>query len=634
MTSQTPPHSSGHSRPGTRRLIDQFTQPAGRFSSHPALLPGIGVDQTPKRYGLNVPVFIIAALSVLGVVLWGMFAPQNLELVSGEALGFFTGELGWFFVMLTVAVFGFMLWLGLGRHRHSKLGADDEEPEFSTVSWIAMLFSAGIGIGLIFYGPSEPLTYFTDLPPMYSTLPDGGQEAVHAAISQTLFHWGPPAFAYYALVGGAVAYAAYRKGRVPLMSALLEPILGKRTRGPLGAVVDILAILVTLFSTAISLGIGALQIGTGLQIIAGVGPLGNAAIIGIIAILCVLFVLSAVSGVKRGIRALSNINMVLAGLLGIFVLITGPTIVLMNLIPGVGMNFLADLPSLMGQTATGPDTSGETSAGDFMSTWTIYYWAWWVSWTPFVGLFIAKISRGRTLREFVTGVIIAPSAVCLIWFTIIGGTSLTMEQETGGISAAESHEAMFFTMLDGLPLSALTSAVVMFSVIIFFVTSGDSASMVMSSIAERGSPAPKTWNTAVWGVGMAAVAAVLLTTTGEAALGQLQSLMTVSSLPFAVILVLIMIAWAKELARDPMTLRRRFEKEALRQSVEAGIAEHGDDFTLAVEQAPQGQGAGAWLDTDNPVYTEWWETATGPVPTVQPEDAGKGNGRPRSAQKG
>lgn len=607
-------------RRGRGKLIDHATLPVGRCSNHPALLPGIGVDKTPKRYGLNIPVFVVAALGVLGVVLWGMFAPESLETASGEALGFATHELGWFFVVLTIVVFGFMLWLGLGRHRHIKLGADDEKPEFSTVSWIAMLFSAGIGIGLIFYGPQEPFTYFSDLPPIYADLADDEQAAVHAAISQTLFHWGPPAFAYYALVGGAVAYAAYRKGRVPLMSALLEPIFGKRTQGPLGTAVDILAILVTLFSTAISLGIGALQIGTGLQIVSGVGELGNAAIIGIIAILCVIFVLSAVSGLKRGIRALSNVNMVLAGGLGIFVLLAGPTIVILNLIPGVGMSFLSDLPSLMGQNAAMGDTSSGTPAAEFMSTWTIYYWAWWVSWTPFVGLFIAKISRGRTLREFVAAVIIAPSIVCLIWFTIIGGASLHYEREAGIMSASASGESKFFDLLDQLPLSMVTSVIVMISIIIFFVTSGDSASVVMSSIAERGSPAPKLWNTAVWGVGMAAVAAVLLTATGEAALGQLQSLMMISALPFALILVLIMVAWAKELNRDPMTLRRRFEKEALRQGVAAGISQHGDDFTLAVEESPKGEGAGAWLDTEDPALTEWWATATGPISTVEQEE--------------
>ncbi|MCI2264423.1 BCCT family transporter [Sediminivirga luteola] len=613
------PASAGR-RDSMQRVLNNVTAPARPDGVHPALIPGLGVERTGRKYSLNIPVFILAAIGVAAVALWGAFAPGNLEAVSGAALSFVTRDVGWFFSVLAIAVFVFMLWLGFGRYRHIRLGRDDEAPEFSTVSWVAMLFSAGIGIGLIFYGPSEPLTYFLDLPPIYAGMEEGSQEAVHAAINQTLFHWGPIAWAFYALVGGAVAYASYRKGRLPLMSALLEPIFGKRTEGPLGAVVDILAILVTLFSVAISLGIGALQIGTGFEIVTGMGPLGNAATVGIIALLCAVFVTSAVSGIKRGIRALSNINMVLAGLVGVFVLVTGPTVLLLNLIPGVGMTFLSDLLALLGQSAA----SGGPEAADFMGGWTIYYWAWWVSWTPFVGMFIAKISRGRTLREFVFTVIIVPSAVCSVWFTIIGGTSLWMEQETGLMSQTENTEQVFFTMLDQLPLSGLTSLIVMVSIIIFFVTSGDSASVIMSSIAERGSPAPKLWNTAIWGVGMAVIAAVLLVGTGEAALGQLQSLMMISALPFALVLVLIMVAWAKDLARDPLILRHRYADEALHQGVRAGIEEHGDDFTLSVEPAEEGKGAGAWLDSEDPALSEWY---TSVAPEAGPaEDASGGPG--------
>src|SRR5690606_25753925 len=303
----------------------------------------------------------------------------------------------------------------------------------------------------LFYGPYEPMTYFLDLPPAYESLDPGSNPAMHAALVQTIFHWGPMAWAYYALVGGAVAYAAYRKGRSPLISSLLEPIFGERTKGWLGAVVDSFAIIVTLFGVAVSLGIGALQIGRGVEIVTGTGPLGNGALIGIIAVLSAAFIVSAVSGVKRGIRALSNINMVVAGLLGLFVFVVGPTAFLLNLFQGTLLQFVGDAFRLMAQTAaTAPDAQA------FMDGWTTYYWAWWVSWTPFVGLFIARISRGRTLREFVTTVIVMPSAVCLTWFTILGGTSMWMEQANGALSSAESPQDMLFALLHELPFGTFT----------------------------------------------------------------------------------------------------------------------------------------------------------------------------------
>ena len=584
------------------RVLRELTSPETTGSPHPALLPGIGVEQTSRTFGVDRIVFGVAAALIVAVIAWGVLAPQSLSDVAAAGYAVVTEDFGWFFGILTISVFGFMMWLGFGRHRAVRLGQDDEKPEFSTVSWIAMLFSAGIGIGLLFYGPLEPMTFFLDLPPAFADTEAGSPQAMHAALAQTLFHWGPVAWGYYALVGGAVAYAAYRKGRSPLMSALLEPIFGRRTEGVLGKVVDVFAIVVTLFGTAVSLGIGALQIGRGVEIVGGVGPLGNGVIVGIIAVLAVGFIFSAVSGLKRGIRALSNINMVVAGLLGLFVLVVGPTVLLLNLVPGVLMTFLGDLPTLMAQSAaTAPDAQG------FMSAWTTYYWAWWVSWTPFVGMFIAKISRGRTLREFVTTVIVVPSVVCLVWFTVVGGASMWLETTGAGLSEAESGQDMLFLLLRELPAGAITSVLAMISIVIFFITSADSASIVMASLSEKGNPEPRRWTTVVWGVALAAIAAVLLVGGGQVALSGLQSLMIVSALPFTVVVVLVMVAWAKDLARDPLTLRRRYAREALDQGVRAGIEEHGDDFVLGVVATRPDEGAGAWLDTDDPALTDWYQ---------------------------
>ena len=596
----------------------------GNPTDHPALLPGLGVERTRSNFRTNWGVFAFAAVLVAVVIAWGAAAPESLGAASSAGLAWVSGSFGWMFGLLTAAVFGFMMWLGFGRYRNIRLGQDNEKPEFSAVSWVAMLFSAGVGIGLLFFGPYEPMTYFLDLPPAYENLDPGSDPAMHAAIVQTLFHWGPMAWAYYALVGGAVAYAAYRKGRTPLISSLLEPIFGERTKGWLGAVVDSFAIIVTLFGVAVSLGIGALQIGRGLEIVTGAGPLGNGAIIGIITVLSVAFILSAVSGVKRGIRALSNINMVVAGLLGVFVFVVGPTAFLLNLFQGTLMTFVGDAFRLMAQTAaTSPD------AQSFMDSWTTYYWAWWVSWTPFVGLFIARISRGRTLREFVTTVIVTPSVVCLVWFTILGGTSMWMEQASGALSSAESPQDMLFALLHQLPAGTFTSIVAMISIVIFFVTSADSGSMVMASLSQRGNPNPSTWVTVVWGVALAAIAGVLLVGGGSVALNGLQSLVIITALPFAVVVMLVMVAWAKDLARDPLTLRRRYAREAIVQGVRTGIEEHGDDFVVGVVRTEGAdKGAGAWLDSEDPALTEWYRPEHAEVPTNGSADPTTDAGEP------
>lgn len=578
---------------------------------HPALIPGIGVERTGRTFSTNWAVFAVAGLFVVGVIAWGVIAPESVQAVGSASLAWVTSTFGWMFGALTIAVTVFMLFVGYGRTGGVRLGQDDEEPEFSTVSWVAMLFSAGLGIGLLFYGPMEPLTYFLNLPHGFD-VESGTVDAMHDALAQSLLHWGPMAWAYYALVGGAIAYAAYRRGRSPLISAIFTPIFGQRTEGWAGAIVDIFAIVVTLGGTAISLGIGALQIGRGVEIVTGLGPLGNGFIIATIAVLTAMFVISAVSGVKRGIRALSNINMVVAGVVGIFVFVAGPTLLLLNLLPAAAVSFFDELGTmLMRNGSMGEDTQA------FLSSWTTYYWAWWVSWTPFVGMFIAKISRGRTLREFVTVVIIVPSIICLVWFTVVGGTSMSMEMDGLGISEAGSSEAMLFEVLGNLPFGIITSVLALLSITIFFVTSADSASIVMGSMSQRGKPEPSMWVTITWGVLLGTTAATLLVAGGETALGGLQSLMVVTALPFAFVVIGIMIAWAKDLRTDPYMLRRKYAKAAIAQGVRLGIEEHGDDFVFGSSEVQADDGAGAWLDTDDPALTEWYTDATtGPLTAI------------------
>jgi len=570
---------------------------------HPALIPGIGVDKTGRSFTINRTVLAVAGALTAAVVVWGFAAPGSLSDTGTTALAWVMANFSWLFGSLAIVVAIFMLVVGYGPTAGITLGEDDEKPEFSMISWIAMLFSAGIGIGLLFYGPYEPLTYFLEPPHGFDDAP-GSADAMQTALAQTMLHWGPVAWAMYALVGGAIAYSSYRRGRPPLISAIFEPVFGPGRRNPLGATIDIFAIIVTLFGTAVSLGIGVLQISRGFQVVSGAGPVGNGFLVGLIAGLTALFVLSAVSGVKRGIRALSNVNMALAGALALFVFVVGPTVFLLNLLPSAGVAFVDELGTML---ARNPD-QGEDAAA-FMSAWTTYYWAWWVSWTPFVGLFIARISRGRTLRQFVTVVIMVPSAVCLVWFTIVGGTSMWMESRGDGISEAGSPEAMLFEVLGNLPFGGVLSVIAMVSIIIFFVTSADSASIVMASLSQNGKPLPSKRVTIMWGVALGLVACSLLLAGGQDALSGLQAIMVVSALPFAVVVVGVMVAWAKDLRNDPYMLRNRYAKTAIDQGVRRAIEDHGDDFVFGSDVVPADEGAGAWLDTDDPALTDWYVEA-------------------------
>lgn len=588
-------HSSFPDRP--RKLV-----PAPL--AHPGLLPGIGVDRTGLAFPTNYVVLGATFLITSAVIIWAFIAPDMIASVGAASLGWVVGNFSWLFGALAVAVTVFMLVVGFSRTGGIRLGTDDERPEFSTASWISMLFAAGLGIGLLFYGPLEPLSYFLHPAPGVTAAP-GSMEAALPALAQTLLHWGPIAWAFYALVGGAIAYSTYRRGRAPLISALFEPVFPGATNRVPGRIIDIFAIIVTLFGTAVSLGIGALQIESGLRLLTGTGPMGNAFLVGTIAVLTSFFIASAVSGVKRGIRRLSNLNMVLTTALGLFVLAAGPTVFLLNFLPTTFAEFLGQLPAMLSRN---PNSGPETES--FLATWTTMYWAWWVSWTPFVGMFIAKISRGRTLREFVTTVVLVPSAIVIAWFLIYGGTAIWMSLNGESLQTGGSGEEVLFRVLERLPFAAVTSVIAMIAVIVFFVTAADSASMVMASMSQSGRPEPSKWVTILWGLMLSLIAISLMLAGGRNALSGLQSLMMVSALPFAVIVIGIMIAWAKELRTDPFIIRSNYADAAIAQGVRRGIDEFGDDFVFGTSEVPADEGAGAGFNSENPELTDWYVEAT------------------------
>ncbi|AMO60484.1 choline/carnitine/betaine transport [Mycolicibacterium phlei] len=557
--------------------------PSNEAIPHHPVLDQPVESQAFRSRGVDWIVFGVTAVIALAFLAWGFVSTESLATASDNALSWVMNNTGWLFVVTASGFVVFILYLALSRYGAIPLGRDDEEPEFRAVSWVAMMFSAGMGIGLMFFGVAEPLSHLVTPPPGTGGVND--PDVVKNAMATTLFHWALHPWAIYAVVGLAIAYGVYRKGRLQLVSAAFEPLIGERANGPWGKVIDMLAIFATLFGSAASLGLGALQIRSGLQIVGGIGETGNAVLIMIIAVLTVAFVLSAVSGVARGIQWLSNINMVLAVLLAVFVFVVGPTVFILNLLPTSLGSYMADFAAMSARTgAEGPDVN------EWLQSWTIFYWAWWVSWTPFVGMFIARISRGRTIRQFVAGVLLVPSLVSLIWFAVFGGAAINEQQAGADLAGEGSIEEQLFGLLGQYPIATVASVLVMVLVAIFFVSGADAASVVMGSLSERGTIKPGRGTVVFWGVATGAVAAVMLLVGGEDALTGLQTITIVAALPFLLVMIGMAVALMRDLRKDPLVVRRRYAEEAVETAVIHGVTEHGDDFIISVEKDPAADG--------------------------------------------
>lgn len=553
-------------------------------------------DPRRPRLGLDRIVFFAAAAIAVAFVLWGVISPAGLGSVAETLLNGTITDFGWLFVVAATVFTLFVIVVAFSRFGMIPLGRDGEAPEFATSSWIAMMFATGMGIGLIFYGVGEPL-FFYMAPPPNSVDPESARAAA-TAMGQTAFHWTLYPWAMYAIVGLGIAYGTFRLGRPQLFSALFAGLFGERViHGAGGRVINVLAILATLFGSACSLGLGALQIGGGIQSAGIMGSVGSPVLVVIIAILTAAFVASAVSGIERGIQALSNINMVLAILLAVIVFIGGPTLFILNIIPsGIGA-FIQDLPQMASRTAA----NGDQAVADWLGSWTVFYWAWWVSWSPFVGLFIARISRGRTIRQFVTGVLLVPSAISILWFAIFGGGAIGLQQraEAAGDTARQLATAadsidfntVLFDLLRLLPVPGVVHLVLMalavVLVAIFFVTGADSASIVMGGLSENGAEEPRKSLIVFWGVATGAVAAVMLLAGGDdpsSALNGLKNITIVSSLPFVIVMLLLCLSLWKDLARDPMVIQARLARRVLVESVGDAVELHdGEVFRLHTE---------------------------------------------------
>ncbi|WP_049570747.1 BCCT family transporter [Streptomyces sp. SBT349] len=529
-------------------------------------------------------VFGVAAVVTLAFVVWGAVSSESLADATGDMLGSVISNGGWGFVLVASFFVVFALWLAVSRYGRITLGKEGEEPEFKTISWIAMMFSAGMGIGLMFFGVNEPLTHFVSPPP--GTDPADSGEAMSTAMATTLFHWTVHPWAIYAVVGLAIAYSTFRRKRRQTISAVFTPLIGERhANGTAGRVIDILAIIATLFGSAASLGLGALQIGSGFQELDWLDDVSDGLLVMIIAVLTLAFVLSAISGIAKGIQWLSNTNMVLAGCLALFLFIAGPTVLILDLLPTSVGSYLGQLPEMAART----EASGGEDIGGWLSGWTVFYWAWWISWTPFVGMFIARISRGRTIRQFVGGVILVPSTVSLVWFAIFGGTGMRLEQTGSAITDEATPEGQLFAVLRDYPLASLTAVIVMVLVGIFFVSGADAASIVMGTLSQRGTLEPSRVLVVFWGVLTGAVAAIMLIMSGEGsdALDGLQNLTILAAVPFTLVMIGLCAALMRDLRHDSLILRGERGEEAVEMAVIAGHERYNGDFELRI-----GPGAG------------------------------------------
>nr|WP_245532965.1 BCCT family transporter [Corynebacterium ulceribovis] len=522
----------------------------------------------------------MAGIAIVAVLLWGLIAPDHFATFANDTLSSVVDNFGWLFVLNGTILVFFVLAIAVSRFGAIKLGKDDEEPEFHYVSWIAMMFAAGMGIGLMFYGAAEPLTYYSD------GVPGHQPHEVGTAMATTMFHWTLHPWALYAIVAMSIAYGSFRLGRKQLISAAFIPLIGARAaEGVIGKLIDALAIFATVFGTAASLGLGAAQIKAGLSINEIITNPGNLTFVGIVVILGLGYLASALSGVSKGIQLLSNTNMVLAGLVALFVFVLGPTVAILNLIPTSIANYFDQFFEMAGRTAD----SANGTAGEWLGGWTIFYWAWWLSWSPFVGMFLARISRGRTIREFVFGVLLVPSAVSVVWFAIFGGSAIKAEQ-AGESIAADSVEEQLFGLLDSFPAGTAASMIAMVLLATFFITSADSASTVMATMSQNGRLATSRWVVAFWGIATGAIALLLLLTGGEDALGNVQSVTILASTPFVFVIIGLMISLTRGLTQDPMYLDQREQRIfALQMARERRIREAAERKEVQAQRRSENQ---------------------------------------------
>ncbi|WP_336650864.1 MULTISPECIES: BCCT family transporter [unclassified Leucobacter] len=516
------------------------------------------ITEKLRRHGVRIGkgmisprVFWPALIVILLVSLFAIVAPALADNVFTAVQSWIVENLGWYYMIIVAVFIVVAVGIACSRLGRIRLGRDDDTPEFGALSWFAMLFAAGMGIGLVFYGVGEPLTYATVQPkPGW----EGDQaELAGLAMAQTFVHWGLHPWAIYAIIGLSIAYAIHRRGRPVSIRWALEPLFGERVKGWVGDLIDVLAIFGTVFGVATSLGLGVQQISAGMAEIGVVDRVDNTLLVVLILVITLIAMFSVISGIGAGMKWLSNINLSVAGLLLISVLLLGPTLFLLqNLTESIGF-YLANALQMtfdIGAYQRSPE------ATSWFSGWTIFYWGWWISWSPFVGIFIARISRGRTVREFIAGVLLVPTLVGIVWFSVMGGAGLYRQIFGAGdlVVNDEVHvESALFKVLGDLPFGTVFSVLGILLVAIFFITSSDSGSLVVDMLASGGHPNPPTWSRVLWAVLEGLVAIALLLAGG---LQSLQAAALATALPFSVVLLLMSWSTLRALRIDDRVLER------------------------------------------------------------------------------
>ncbi|GAA4827575.1 BCCT family transporter [Garicola koreensis] len=579
--------------------------------------------------GMITPSVFWPSLIIVGAfAIFGIFFPEAADTALLSAQGWIVATFGWWYMLVIAAFIVFVLVISFSKYGKIKLGGPNDKPEFSTMSWFTMLFSAGMGVGLIFYGTGEPLI-FAEVNPNPGWGDGDVAEMSHMAMAQTFVHWGLHPWAVYAVIGLAIAYAVHRRGRPVSIRWAFEPLLGDRVKGWIGDVIDILAIFGTLFGIATSLGLGAQQIAAGLSAIGVVEDSGNTTmLIIIITVITLLALVSVVSGLGRGIKWLSNFNISLAGVLLIAVLLLGPTLFLIqNLVESMGA-YLSNVASMSFDVQAFTGQEGQ----DWSSAWTLFYWGWWIAWAPFVGVFIARISRGRTVREFITAVMLVPFTVGIVWFSIMGGSSLfkyvlndTDMSHLLGEEGSLLAEETLFDILGDLPLGSILSVIAIIVIAIFFITSSDSGSLVVDMLASGGHPNPPIWSRVLFAVLEGVLAAALLVAGGLTAL-QAGSLIT--ALPFSVLLAIMCVAIVRAFRVDHLQLSQQKSAEEYYQLSDRLAQDFDDAFGEQVDHRIDYR-----LEATRGIFNRGRDQSSGTATATQPEEGSRSRRR-RGKSKG
>ena len=480
-------------------------------------------------------VFTYSIIITAIVVLLGAIFPTQFNEIGTNITGWITEYFGWYYMIIVALMIFFCVFLIFSPIGKLKLGQPEDKPEFNTISWFAMLFSAGMGIGLVFWGAAEPISHFVSPPSGDPQSATAYKEALRGAFMQ----WGFHAWAVYGVVALALAYFQFRKNEPALISKTLRPIFGNKVDGPLGTVIDVVSVFATIGGVAVSLGLGAMQIAGGLNYLFDIP--NNIVTQGIIIlIVTILFLISAWSGLSRGIQYLSNANISIAGFILLFVLIVGPTVLILNMLTsstGVYLNTL-----LFNMFDTAPL---DPQKNEWMKSWTFFQLAWWISWSPFVGIFIARVSKGRSIREFVSGVLLAPVLVSLVWFAAFGVLGIETAKKTPKIFDMPPETALF-GVFNEVPLGFVLSIVTLLLIATFFITSADSATFVLGMQTTFGSLNPSVIVKVIWGIAQALIAFILLFSGGDNGLNALQNMAIMTALPFSIIVLCMMVSFYKD----------------------------------------------------------------------------------------